>query len=131
MRNAVVEDGSGYLLVPWNPELWFSGTSKKSAILLLVCLRHARNEICTCMDGWMGLRLRRRVHYIYSVGIVCYYQSREAWHSGWWGDEGSVLPNIRHFSGVRYITCKRDMMNVGVACSLSFRPESGDLSTMV
>ena len=82
--------------------------------------------------GWrMGLRLRRRVHYIYIMGIVCYYQSREVWHSGWRGDEGTVLPNVRHFSRARYITCERDMMDVGAACSLSLHPESGDLSTTV
>ena len=53
MRNAVVEDGSGYLLVPWNPELWFSGTSKKSAIAfmtVLVC-GHKSN---LHLYGWMG-----------------------------------------------------------------------------
>ena len=98
MRDAVVEDGSGYLLVPWNPELWFSGTSKKSAIAfmtVLVCSHKSNMHLY----GWrMGLRSRRRVHYIYIVGIVCYYQSREAWHSGWRGDEGTVLPNVRHFS---------------------------------
>ena len=120
--------GSVSSIIRWIP---FRKSIVKEVILLLVCLRHARNEICTCMDGWMGLRLRRRVHYIYSVGIVCYYQSREAWHSGWWDDGGLVLPNIRHFSQARYITCKRDMMDVGVACSLSLHPESGDLSTMV
>ena len=79
----------------------------------------------------MGLPLRRKVHCAYSVGIVSCYQSREAWHSGWGGDEGTVLPNVRHFSWARYITCERDMMDVGVACSLSLHPESGDLSTMV
>ena len=81
MRDAVVEDGSGYLLVSWNPELWFSGTNKKSAIAfmtVLVCSHKSNMHLY----GWrMGLRLRRRVHYIYIVGIVCYYQSREAWHS--------------------------------------------------
>ena len=98
MRDAVVEDGSGYLLVSWNPELWFSGTNKKSAIAfmtVLVCSHKSNMHLY----GWrMGLRLRRRVHYIYIVGIVCYYQSRETWHSGWRGDEGIVLPNVRHFS---------------------------------
>ena len=70
MRNAVVEDGSGYLLVPWNPELWFSGTSKKSAIAFMTVLlcRHKSNLHLYGLR--MGLRLRRRVHYIYSVGVV-------------------------------------------------------------